>query len=606
MKKIFTSLLLLLGLCATAQVKIGDNPTTVNASAVLEMESTTKGLLLPRMTTAQRNAIASPATGLGLFNTTTGSLEVNTGTPASPVWSSAKAGDVSNITLTSPTSPAGTTVGQMAYNTNASAGLPKGPMYWDGTQWVSISADATTNVNLTSPTSPAGTSVGQVAYNTGSTQPTGLIYWDGTQWKAVNSSNSVPLTSPTSPAGASIGQMAYNTNAASGLAVGPVYWDGTQWQSVKSSSFDATVEVSGLGSGLSSPNSFSGGTFSPNTPGLTSVVYVNTTDGSTWTYNGSQYVSYTASSISNFYLANGTTDAGTNKTSSIYRNGNIGLGTSTPNASAALDITSTTKGFLPPRMTTTQRNAISSPASGLVIFNTSTNSLEINVGTPATPVWTSGSSSGGSGSSTYPSSSMLGYDPSSTATASTSAPTSVSISGITCTRQATGTYSGNGHSYATYSSSAALTFYQAYTLAKNMGGYLATFTSNAEWQYVETNLLSGSIFNTNGCWIGMAKLSLGVGGHYQPDFELRWITGEFPEIDWTYSIANTSILLVRSNWFAGGEPNSWSEGFIAAVGKNYGVTLTKNSYTATHPWLDIAPNTALQTASWGFIVEFQQ
>jgi len=49
--------------------------------------------------------------------------------------------------------------------------------------------------------------------------------------------------------------------------------------------------------------------------------------------------------------------------------GNVGIGTTSPAASSLLDITSTTKGFLPPRMTTTQMNAISSPAFGLEIFN---------------------------------------------------------------------------------------------------------------------------------------------------------------------------------------------------------------------------------------------
>jgi microcystin-dependent protein len=201
----------------------------------------------------------------------------------------------------------------------------------------------------------------------------------------VNSSNSVPLTSPTSPAGASVGEMAYNTNAASGLAVGPVYWDGSQWQSVKSSPFDATVEVSGLSSGLTSPNSFSGGTFSPNTPGLTSVVYVNTTDGSTWTYNGSQYVTYAASAISNFYLANGTTDAGTNKTGSIYRTGTIGIGTSTPNAAAALDVTSTSKGVLLQRVALTAANSaspLSAFVAGMAVYNTATAGTGANAVTP--------------------------------------------------------------------------------------------------------------------------------------------------------------------------------------------------------------------------------
>ncbi|MDB9748825.1 DUF1566 domain-containing protein, partial [Polaribacter sp.] len=46
----------------------------------------------------------------------------------------------------------------------------------------------------------------------------------------------------------------------------------------------------------------------------------------------------------------------------------VGIGTTTPDASAALDITSTTGGLLVPRMTAVQRDAITSPAQGLIIF----------------------------------------------------------------------------------------------------------------------------------------------------------------------------------------------------------------------------------------------
>ena len=48
----------------------------------------------------------------------------------------------------------------------------------------------------------------------------------------------------------------------------------------------------------------------------------------------------------------------------------VGVGTTTPDASSALDITSTTKGLLIPRMTAAQRDAISSPAIGLMIYQT--------------------------------------------------------------------------------------------------------------------------------------------------------------------------------------------------------------------------------------------
>jgi uncharacterized protein (TIGR02145 family) len=48
----------------------------------------------------------------------------------------------------------------------------------------------------------------------------------------------------------------------------------------------------------------------------------------------------------------------------------IGIGTTAPNSSAALDVTSTTKGLLPPRMTQVQMNAIPTPANGLIVFCT--------------------------------------------------------------------------------------------------------------------------------------------------------------------------------------------------------------------------------------------
>jgi hypothetical protein len=58
-----------------------------------------------------------------------------------------------------------------------------------------------------------------------------------------------------------------------------------------------------------------------------------------------------------------------------------GFGTATPDAKAALDVTSTTQGFLPPRMTTAQRDAIVSPTAGLVLYNSTTNKLQVRTNT---------------------------------------------------------------------------------------------------------------------------------------------------------------------------------------------------------------------------------
>jgi hypothetical protein len=59
---------------------------------------------------------------------------------------------------------------------------------------------------------------------------------------------------------------------------------------------------------------------------------------------------------------------------SLHNSGNVSIGsTATEETSAVLNVPSTTKGFLPPRMTTTQRNAIASPAAGLIVYDTTLN-----------------------------------------------------------------------------------------------------------------------------------------------------------------------------------------------------------------------------------------
>jgi hypothetical protein len=65
----------------------------------------------------------------------------------------------------------------------------------------------------------------------------------------------------------------------------------------------------------------------------------------------------------------------------IQGTGEVLVGATTEDGSAKLQVDSTTQGFLPPRMDGTDRDAISSPAAGLVIYNTSTNQLNIYNGT---------------------------------------------------------------------------------------------------------------------------------------------------------------------------------------------------------------------------------
>lgn len=61
----------------------------------------------------------------------------------------------------------------------------------------------------------------------------------------------------------------------------------------------------------------------------------------------------------------------------LLGNGQVQVGPNTPDASAQVQIDSTTRGFLPPRMTTTQRDAIAAPLEGLMIYNLTTHKLNV-------------------------------------------------------------------------------------------------------------------------------------------------------------------------------------------------------------------------------------
>jgi hypothetical protein len=82
------------------------------------------------------------------------------------------------------------------------------------------------------------------------------------------------------------------------------------------------------------------------------------------------------------YMVFGTNTSGSAQAERmrIDSSGNVGIGTSSPSASAILDAQSTTKGVRFPNMTTTQKNAISSPVAGLVIFDTTLSKLCVYTG----------------------------------------------------------------------------------------------------------------------------------------------------------------------------------------------------------------------------------
>ena len=110
MKKLLVLLAIFITFASMAQsVGINADGSTADPSAMLDISSTTKGFLPPRMTTTQRDVLTpTAAEGLVIFNTTTSTLEYNTATG----WVSCK------------NNPDGTAAGQM--------------QYWNGSNWVNI------------------------------------------------------------------------------------------------------------------------------------------------------------------------------------------------------------------------------------------------------------------------------------------------------------------------------------------------------------------------------------------------------------------------------------------------------------------------------------
>lgn len=149
---LITSVLSLSSVFTFAQKKIGDNPTSINANAVLDLEATNKGLLMPRIalsSTTLAAPLSAHVAGMAVYNTATAGTGNTAVQPGYYYNDGAKwmkivaAGDnesfnLPNMALNSSTLPAGNTAGQLANNTNPASGLPSGPMFWDGTKWTSL------------------------------------------------------------------------------------------------------------------------------------------------------------------------------------------------------------------------------------------------------------------------------------------------------------------------------------------------------------------------------------------------------------------------------------------------------------------------------------
>ncbi|PMD96202.1 hypothetical protein BWI97_12985 [Siphonobacter sp. BAB-5405] len=137
-----------------AQVKIGDNPTVINAGSALEVESTNKGLLMPRISltsTTTWGLLGTPAAGMHVYNTNTG---ITAGSAAYPALA-AKIGEY----------------------------------YWDGNGWVGL-APAQRNTVVTSWPQTAGVTLNVPANLAANSCPTCNV--------DINQTGTFSITNPTS------------------------------------------------------------------------------------------------------------------------------------------------------------------------------------------------------------------------------------------------------------------------------------------------------------------------------------------------------------------------------------------------------------------------
>lgn len=148
---------------------------------------------------------------------------------------------------------------------------------------------------------------------------------------------------------------------------------------VQTGSWSTAVGYNALGSATGSDNVGVGASVGPSLTSGTKNTFVGANTGggiitgSRNTIVGASVSGLSSSLDNNIIIADGDG----NRRINVDASGRVGIGTNTPSTAAMLDVTSTAGGILFPRMTGTQRDAISSPPDGLVLYNTTTNKLQV-------------------------------------------------------------------------------------------------------------------------------------------------------------------------------------------------------------------------------------
>ena len=309
----------LLAIEASAQ-NVGIGTTT--PATILDVTSTTQGVLLPRVTTAQMNAIVSPANGLLVTNTDSlNRIFIYTGTG----WSGLSFGGGAAVDTSLLVHKAGTEIitGSKIFSNDLlvhgmSIGLGSGGYPRNVAIGLDVLVSNTTGNDIISMGNAAlySNTIGRNHVAIG----TAALYSN-----TIGNGNSA------------IGYEALysNTTGSDNIAVGSDAGVYLQDGSTENSITDKSIFIGA------------------NTKALAD----NQTNQIVIGYNA-------------IGLGSNTVVIGNDDISSTSLKGQVGINNSTPDASAQLDVSSTTKGLLLPRLTKSQRDAITSPAAGLMIYQT--------------------------------------------------------------------------------------------------------------------------------------------------------------------------------------------------------------------------------------------
>lgn len=258
---------------ATAQNNVGIGTTTPNASSILEMQATDKGVLVPRLTTAQRLAIATPANGLLVYDTNFDCFYYYV--VATTSWVSLCSTGGSGVTgATGPTGAAGT----------AGATGPTGANGIDGNTGATGAtgiAGVTGSTGATGPVGPTGTGSGTpgATGSTGATGPTGPTGIAG----ITGNTGSTGATGVTGSTGST------GVTGATGIA-GTTGSTGATGVTGATGSTGATGVAGATGStGATGATGIAGATGSTGSTGATGATGVTGATGPTWTLSSVTY-----------------------------------------------------------------------------------------------------------------------------------------------------------------------------------------------------------------------------------------------------------------------------------------------------------------------------